>query len=285
MASADGPTDGPPDDQLVTATLAGDDHAYAELAARHKGRVFGLAARFARDAAELEDIAQEVFTQAYFKLRQYRRDSPFEHWLLRITTYKCYDHLRKRRRAAPHISVDAMLESGHEPSAPPPPEPPPHLERLHAAMAELSAKERLVLTLLELEDRTVQEVAELTGWSPQSPRFPRPRRPAQTSGELAMNDSNPDPLDALFATARAQRPDTSRAQFGFETRLMARLRERRQPDALSLWTLVTWRMVPLCAAAVIALALWNSDLAGQSDDATGAGCLLSPENAQLDSAY
>ncbi|HEX4141080.1 MAG TPA: RNA polymerase sigma factor [Candidatus Methylacidiphilales bacterium] len=155
----------PPDDELVAAVLAGRDNAFAELAQRHKGRVFGVASRFARDAAELEDICQEVFTQAYFKLRQYRRDSPFEHWLLRITTHKCYDYLRKRRRAAPHISVDAMLESGHEPHAPQPSAPHPHLERLHAALGQLSAKERLVITLLELEDRSVQEVAGLTGWS------------------------------------------------------------------------------------------------------------------------
>src|SRR2546430_584930 len=115
MVSANSPN---PDDQLVEATLAGDDKAFAELALRHKSRVFGIAARFARDAFELEDICQEVFVQAYFKLRQSRRDSPFEHWVVRITTHKCYDYLRKRRRSETTLSVDAMLESGHEPSAP-----------------------------------------------------------------------------------------------------------------------------------------------------------------------
>jgi RNA polymerase sigma-70 factor (ECF subfamily) len=154
-----------PDEQLVDATLAGDDDAFAELTHRHKSRVFGVAARFARDAAELEDICQDVFVQAYFKLRQYRRDSPFEHWVLRITTHKCYDVLRKRRRSGIVISVDAMLESGHEPSAPEPPAPHPDLERLHAALAQLSPKEHLVITLLELEERSVQEIAGLTGWS------------------------------------------------------------------------------------------------------------------------
>jgi RNA polymerase sigma-70 factor, ECF subfamily len=153
------------DEQLVEATLAGDDDAFAELTSRHKSRVFGVAARFARDAAELEDICQDVFVQAYFKLRQYHRDSPFEHWVLRITTHKCYDYLRKRRRCANVVSVDALLESGYEPSAPESPAPHPDLERLHAALAQLSPKERLVLTLLELEERTVQEIADLTGWS------------------------------------------------------------------------------------------------------------------------
>lgn len=154
-----------PDVQLVAATLAGDDHAFAELARRHKGRVFGVAARFARDAAELEDICQDVFVQAYFKLRQFRSDSPFEHWLLRITTYKCYDYLRKRRREGPALSIDVLLESGHETAAPEPPVSHPDLERFHAALAQLSPKERLVITLLELEERSLVEIAGLTGWS------------------------------------------------------------------------------------------------------------------------
>jgi RNA polymerase sigma-70 factor (ECF subfamily) len=155
----------PTDEQLVEAALAGDHGAFAELTLRHKSRVFGVAARFAQNAAELEDICQEVFIQAFFKLRQYRRDSPFEHWVLRITTHKCYDYLRKRRRSGGQVSTEAMLESGYEPSAPEPAPPHPHLERLHAALAELSPKERLVITLLELEERTVAEIAQLTGWS------------------------------------------------------------------------------------------------------------------------
>jgi len=155
----------PPDEQLVEETLAGSDDAFAELTRRHKSRVFGVAARFARDPAELEDICQEVFVQAYFKLRQFRRDSPFQHWVLRIATHKCYDYLRKRQRGETTISVDALLESGYEPSAPESPDPHPDLERLHAALAQLSPKERLVVTLLELEDRSTRDIADLTGWS------------------------------------------------------------------------------------------------------------------------
>ena len=58
-----------------------------------------------------------------------------------------------------------MLESGYEPSAPEQAAAHPDLERLHAALAQLSPKERLVITLLELEERSVQEIADFTGWS------------------------------------------------------------------------------------------------------------------------
>jgi hypothetical protein len=99
-----------------------------------------------------------------------------------------------------------------------------------------------------------------------------------------MNESPQEPrsdLDRLFARAREQRPDTSRAQYGFETRLMSRLRERRQPDPGSLWALVTWRMVPFFAAGVLALVLWNSEVIAETNDAAGMSVLQNPEAVDL----
>jgi RNA polymerase sigma-70 factor (ECF subfamily) len=150
------------DAELIQGTLRGDERAFAELAGRHKTRVFGLASRFAHNSADLEDICQEVFIQAFFKLRQFRGDSPFEHWLLRIATFKCYDYLRRRKRDS---GLEALSESEGENATARPAAPNANLERLDAALAQLSAKERLVITLLEIEDRSVQEVAALTGWS------------------------------------------------------------------------------------------------------------------------
>jgi RNA polymerase sigma-70 factor (ECF subfamily) len=145
--------------------LGGDQQAFGELAARHKSRVFGLVSRFAANSADLEDICQDVFIQAYFNLRQFRRESPFQHWLLRIATFKSYDYLRRRKRERAGTSIDVLLESGYEPVADQPRALPPEVDRLYEAIARLAPKERLVLTLLELEERTLQEVAQLTGWS------------------------------------------------------------------------------------------------------------------------
>ncbi len=154
------------DEQLVLAALAGDQAAFGELAARHKVRVFGLVSRFAGNGADLEDICQDVFIQAYFNLRQFRRESPFEHWLLRIATYKCYDYLRRRKRdRTTGSSIDLLVEAGYQPAAPQPPAPHPDLERLYDAIGQLTPKERLVITLVELEERSLAEVAQLTGWS------------------------------------------------------------------------------------------------------------------------
>lgn len=70
-----------------------------------------------------------------------------------------------------------------------------------------------------------------------------------------MNDNADNRLDALFAAARQNSTDTSRAEWGFETRVMARLREEGSPFA----SVVTWawKLCPFFAALAVATALWS----------------------------
>lgn len=155
----------PADADLVAATLGGDDDAFAELVRRHKRRVFGTASRFARDDHQLDDIAQEVFVRAFRHLGKFRGEAPFEHWLARITVSACYDFLRKERRIREQVSldahdfdtrdtnIDAALAAGRA------------RELVEFAMRRLTAEERLIITLAELEERSMREIAELTGWS------------------------------------------------------------------------------------------------------------------------
>ena len=155
----------PADEDLVAATLGGDEDAFAELVRRHRRRVFGTAARFARDDHQLDDIAQDVFVRAFRHLGKFRGDAPFEHWLARITVSACYDFLRKERRIREQVSldahefdlrdvnIDAALAAGGA------------RELLEFAMRRLTAEERLIVTLAELEERPMREIAALTGWS------------------------------------------------------------------------------------------------------------------------
>ncbi|HVM60589.1 MAG TPA: RNA polymerase sigma factor [Verrucomicrobiae bacterium] len=154
------PTNEPSDQRLIESTLAGDDGAFATLVARHRRKVFGIAARFARNDAELQDICQDIFVKAYQKLKSFRGEAPFEHWVSRIAVRSCYDFLRATRHDRENIPLDG-IELGTQPS-----DNVQHAsELLHWAMAKLSNDERLVITLLELEERSVRETAELTGWS------------------------------------------------------------------------------------------------------------------------
>jgi RNA polymerase sigma-70 factor (ECF subfamily) len=150
----------PTDERLIQSTLAGDDEAFAALVVRHKRRIFGIAARFTRSDAELDDLCQEIFIKAYRYLGKFRGEAPFEHWLARVGVRACYDHLRKTRHDRDAVALDSIELPSTDNI-----EPRRAHEVLDFAMARLSAEERLVITLLELEERTVREIAELTGWS------------------------------------------------------------------------------------------------------------------------
>ena len=98
-----------------------------------------------------------------------------------------------------------------------------------------------------------------------------------------MNEPTPQPgddaLDDLFAQARALRPDTSAAEYAFETRLMARL--RAQEEAGSIWAMVSWRMIPFFAACIVALTLWQVETTSDATDAATIAGLTNPVAADL----
>jgi RNA polymerase sigma-70 factor (ECF subfamily) len=155
----------PSDEYLIKATRSGDDGAFALLVTRYKRRVFSIAVRFSRDDDELEDICQEVFIKAYENLGAFRADAPFEHWLSRITVRACHDMLRSKRHAYKHSSLDDLTfeirDAGDEARQ----AARQAREVLAWAMGQLQPAEQLVITLLELEEYTVNEIAEKTGWS------------------------------------------------------------------------------------------------------------------------
>ena len=109
---------------------------------------------------------QEIFIQAYRKRDGFRGESPCEHWRTRIAVRKCYDLLRRTRRER---AVNVSLESSHnfveDGSARRDSQAREAREIVQRAMAMLTPDERLVLTLLELEDQPVREIAAATGWS------------------------------------------------------------------------------------------------------------------------
>ena len=141
------------------------------LVAKYQPRVFAAARRYARREDEVEDIVQEVFLKAFQKLRSYRGDAPFEHWLMRLAVRTCYDFLRahRRNRETAFSEISGPQADWLERFAANPSEADQHTqaarELIDHVLAQLSPAARLVITLLEIEDRSVKEVAGLTGWS------------------------------------------------------------------------------------------------------------------------
>jgi RNA polymerase sigma-70 factor (ECF subfamily) len=157
--------------QLIAAVLKGDAASFEPLVEKYSPRVFATARRYARRESEVEDIVQEIWLKAFEKLRSFRAEAPFEHWLMRLAVRTCYDFLRGHQRnrettfselTKPENDwLDRFLSQPESAS-----------EDAEAArlligrvLDQLSPAARLVITLQEIEERPVKEISQLTGWS------------------------------------------------------------------------------------------------------------------------
>jgi len=159
------------DSELIAAVTNGDCEAFEPLVARYQSRVFATARRYARRESEVEDIVQEVFIKAYQKIGSFRGEAPFEHWLMKLTVRTCYDFLRSHQRNRETI-VSELADSESKWLENMAIQPADETEQTEAAkqlldrmLSQLSPAARMVITLLEIEERSVKEIAALTGWS------------------------------------------------------------------------------------------------------------------------
>ena len=163
----------PTDAELIKTVLAGDTSSFEVLITRYQPRIFGTARKYARRESEIEDIVQEVFLKAFTKLSTFRGDSPFEHWLMRLAVRTCYDFLREHQRNREQTLSEITDEESR------------WLERvsssddpvtdaqsataarlvIHKLLEHLSPESRLIIQLLEIEEKSLKEIAQLTGWS------------------------------------------------------------------------------------------------------------------------
>src|SRR5947208_11501835 len=84
--------------ELIAAVLRGDSASFEPLVEKYSPRVFATARRYARRESEVEDIVQEVWLKSFQKLKSFRGEAPFEHWLMRLAVRTCYDFLRGHQR-------------------------------------------------------------------------------------------------------------------------------------------------------------------------------------------
>lgn len=164
---------GPESERWLAGARAGDADASRALVEA----LYPLVIRIVRGhrAVRLaeEDLAQEIFVKLFARLDRYETQAgiPFEHWVSRLAVRTCLDALRAdRRRPEVRCSdlgaeegrwLEFLLNTAPEPEAP---------DRSAAAavdrlLAELSPDDRCVIRLLDLEQKSVAEISQLTGWS------------------------------------------------------------------------------------------------------------------------
>lgn len=164
------------DDDLIRATLAGDEPAFAELVRRHQRRVAvtvrSVIGEIGQD--DLADTVQEIFLLAFRGLGSFRGESQFGTWLTRIALRHCYREAKRQRRRRALFNPFASRDGDRDP----PEERIAGAERtdrgviaterrtaIELAMAKLPEEFRTVLVLRIVEEMPVEEVAASLGVS------------------------------------------------------------------------------------------------------------------------
>jgi RNA polymerase sigma-70 factor, ECF subfamily len=154
------------DVELLERIRNGATDEFGELIRRHQAQVFVILHRYERDFQKVEDLAQETFVKAWRFLDRFDGRAPFAHWLSKIALRVALDHLRRQKRIRSEIALEDLGEAAldwlHDRGDERRLDAQPAAELLAVAMRELSPEDRQVITLLEIEGRSIKEICELT---------------------------------------------------------------------------------------------------------------------------
>ena len=162
-----------PDDELIRATLGGDEGAFRELVERYKGRAFGVAVGIVGDGDDAMDVVQESFVKAYYNLKEFRFGANFYTWFYRLLVNQAIDRWRKSSRSAEVRFDESWLsEDASPPDSFAYPRTPEDLassrelgEALQRAIGALPEYHRAVILLREVEGMPYEEIASVLGCS------------------------------------------------------------------------------------------------------------------------
>lgn len=153
----------PTDLALITAVLAGNQPAYADLVNRHKRFVFTMAMKFVRNREDAEEIAQDCFVKAYRALGTFEHNSRFSTWLYTITYTTAMTFLRKKRLITAsiddeeqHHQLENHISDYHADSV----EKKSKYVYLNMAIAQLMPDDAAILTLFYQGEQHLEEIAK-----------------------------------------------------------------------------------------------------------------------------
>lgn len=158
--------------ELIRAALANDDEAARQLV-RH---LYPLVAKIVRShrprRTSEEDLCQMIFIKVFRNLPSFSGQVPIEHWVSRIAVNSCLNQIASEK-VRPEIRyadlsedevaiIDQLASSSDDLN---PDQQFAARELVEHLLDILKPAERLVVDLLHLQGRSVEEVRQLTGWS------------------------------------------------------------------------------------------------------------------------
>ena len=157
------------DQALVERVQNGDSRAFDLLVQKYQTRIAKLIARFVRNPADVQDVAQEAFIKAYRALPNFRGESAFYTWLYRIAINTAKNHLVAAGRKSPSYAVDVQEVEKYDASEWLKEYATPERELLadeieatvKSALEVLPPDLREAITLREIEGLSYEDIAEV----------------------------------------------------------------------------------------------------------------------------
>ncbi|MEN8772457.1 MAG: RNA polymerase sigma factor [Akkermansiaceae bacterium] len=183
--------------ELLTRVRVGDEEAWRQLVDLLNPLVSKIIRNQVRRTMDHDDIAQEAFTKIFLKLDQFAGKQPFTHWVSRLTVNTCYDWLR-RQKARPLVTYSDLGETQAEileknltgQSGENKESLAAMRELLDRLISTLKPREQIVIRLLDLEEKSVQDVCDLTGWGDSKVKVTAMRARRKLSEQLKKLESD-----------------------------------------------------------------------------------------------
>lgn len=160
---------------FIDKLRAGKQSAFSQLLDDYQQKVFGTCISFIPNKEDAEDVAQEVFLEVFKSIHKFKGDSKLSTWIYKIATNKCLEFIRKKntkKRFAfmqtimgneiPLDKTSYFTEVNH---------PGVLLENkeksaiIFKAINTLPESQRVIFTLAKVDDKSYQEIVEITGKS------------------------------------------------------------------------------------------------------------------------
>jgi RNA polymerase sigma-70 factor (ECF subfamily) len=154
---------------------AGKQSAFSQLLDDYQQKVFGTCISFIPNKEDAEDVAQEVFLEVFKSIHKFQGNSKLSTWIYKIATNKCLEFIRKKntkKRFAfmqtimgneipldktsyfTEVNHPGILLENKEKSA-----------TIFKAINTLPENQRVIFTLAKIDDKSYQEIVEITGKS------------------------------------------------------------------------------------------------------------------------
>lgn len=155
------------DELYIKRIQKGETECFNHLVEHYSKPVFTLICRIVRDQEDAEELTQDVFLKIFRSLKDFQGNSLFSTWLYRVAYNTAVSHTRKKKQEFLYMEeqtiqnisdrdVDEAFEHTVTEN---------HLQALHQAIDRLSPDERGIITLFYMEEKTIDELAEVTGLS------------------------------------------------------------------------------------------------------------------------